>query len=72
MHVTRLGSLAIVNFVLMLFIVFSLVQCFYRRNLKPPRRKIINSLIALTNQLYASLGMEGSEPAIRPPPASLP
>jgi hypothetical protein len=64
-HCYKHDPVAIVNFVLMLFIVFSLVQCFYRRNLKPQIRKIINSLISLTNQLYASLGMGVSKPAIR-------
>jgi len=71
-HCYKHDPVAIMNFILMLFIVFSLVQCFYWRNLKPPRRKIINSLIALTNQLYASLGMGGSEPTIRPPPGRPP
>jgi len=64
-HCYKHDPVAIVNFVLMLFIAFSLVQCFYRRNLKPQIRKIINSLISLTNQLYASLGTSVSEPAIR-------
>jgi hypothetical protein len=41
------------------------VQCFYKRNLKPQIRKIINSLISLTNQFYATLGMGASEPVIR-------
>jgi hypothetical protein len=71
-HCYKHDPVAIVNFVLMLFIVFSLVQCFYKRNLKPQRRKIINSLISLTNQLYASLGMGGREPAIRQLPARPP
>jgi hypothetical protein len=67
-HCYKHDPVAIVNFVLMLFIVFTLVQCFYRRNLKPHLRKIINSLISLTNQLYASLG-GSSEPVLRQPPA---
>lgn len=57
-HCYKHDPIAIVNFTLMLFIVFTLVQCFYKRNLKPQRRKIINSLVALTNQLYAGLGVE--------------
>lgn len=40
----------------MLFIAFTLAQCFYQRNLKPQMRKLINSLIALTHQLYTGLG----------------
>lgn len=47
-----------VNFILMLFIAFTLAQCFYKRNLKPIMREIINSLIALSNQFYAGLGVE--------------
>lgn len=67
-HCYKHDPVAIVNFVLMLFIVFSLVQCFYRRNLKPQLHKIIHSLIGLTNQLYTSLGV-GGEPVLRQPPA---
>ena len=55
-HCYKHDPVAIVNFVLMLFIAFTLIQCFYKRNLKPQMRKIINSLIALANQLYAGLG----------------
>jgi hypothetical protein len=57
-HCYKHDPVAIVNFVLMLFIVFTLVQCFYKRNLKPQMRKMINSLIALSNQLYAGLSVE--------------
>ena len=45
---------AIVNFILTLFIVFVLLQCFYHRNLKPPRRAYL-SLIAVAWQLYIGL-----------------
>lgn len=71
-HCYKHDPAAIVNFVLMLFIVFTLVQCFYTRNLKPQIRKIINSLISLTNQLYASLGTGLSEHALRPSTARPP
>jgi hypothetical protein len=64
-HCYKHDPVAIVNFVLMLFIVFTLVQCFYKRNLKPQMRKIINSLISLTNQFYASLCVGVNEPALR-------
>jgi len=64
-HCYKHDPVAIVNFVLMLFIVFALVQCFYKRNLKPQLRRIINSLICLANQLYASLGRGCSQPAIK-------
>ncbi|MBU0718265.1 MAG: transposase [Planctomycetes bacterium] len=45
---------AILNFILTLFIAFLLVQTFYLRNLKPPRRHHF-TLIAITRQLYAAL-----------------
>lgn len=54
-HCYKHDPVAIVNFTLMLFIAFTLAQCFYQRNLKPQMRKMINSLIALTHQLYAGL-----------------
>jgi len=57
-HCYKHEPVAIVNFILMLFIAFTLVQCFYKRNLKPPIRKMINSLIALANQLYAGLRVD--------------
>ncbi len=37
-HVFRHEPTAIVNFVLTLFLAFVLLQCFWRRNLKPPLR----------------------------------
>jgi len=57
-HCYKHDTVAIVNFVLCLFMIFTLVQCFYKRNLKPQMRKMINSLIALSNQLYAGLNIE--------------
>lgn len=54
-HCYKHDPVAIVNFTLVLFIAFMLVQCFYKRNLKPEMRQIINSLIGLANQLYATL-----------------
>jgi len=56
-HCYKHDPAAMVNFVLMLFIAFTLIQCFYQRNLKAPVRKVINSLIALANQLYAGFGI---------------
>ena len=56
-HCYKHDPIAIVNFILMLFIAFTMVQCFYKRNLKPQMRKMINSLIAMANQLYAGLGV---------------
>ena len=57
-HCYKHDPVAIVNFTLMLFIAFTLVQCFYKRNLKPQMRKMINNLIAMANQLYAGLGID--------------
>ena len=54
-HCYKHDPVAMVNFILMLFVAFTLVQCFYKRNLKVSVRKMINSLIALANQLYAGL-----------------
>jgi hypothetical protein len=64
-HCYKHDPVAMVNFVLMLFIAFTLVQCFYERNLKAPMRKVIHSVIALANQFYAGLGMDGDTAAIR-------
>lgn len=71
-HCYKHDPVAIVNFTLCLFIVFTLVQCFYKRNLKPQMRKIINSLTSLTNQLYASLCVGVSKPVVRPSGAGPP
>jgi hypothetical protein len=71
-HCYKHDPVAIVNFVLMLFIVFTLAQCFYKRNLKPQMRKIINSLISLTNQLYAGLCVGINKPVVRPSGAGPP
>lgn len=60
-HCYKHDPVAIVNFTLMLFIAFTLAQCFYKRNLKPQVRKMINSLIALANQLYAGLSFESAK-----------
>jgi hypothetical protein len=60
-HCYKHDPVAIVNFTLMLFIAFTLAQCFYKRNLKPQVRKMINSLIALANQLYSGLSFESAK-----------
>ena len=64
-HCYKHDPVAMVNFVLMLFIAFTLIQCFYKRNLKTPMRKVINSLIALANQFYAALGIGVDKAVIR-------
>ena len=53
-HVFRHEPTAIVNFVLTLFLAFVLLQCFWRRNLKPPLRDCL-TLIGLGAELYAAL-----------------
>jgi hypothetical protein len=45
---------AIVNFVLTLFLAFTLLQCFWQRNLKPPFRDRFTR-IGLAAELYAAL-----------------
>jgi hypothetical protein len=53
-HVFKHDPTAIVNFVLTLFLAFVLLQCFWRRNLKPPLRERF-TLIGLADDLYAAL-----------------
>ena len=54
-HCYKHDPLAIVNFVLTLFIAFVLLQSFYLRNLKPELRKVL-TLIALARECYLDLG----------------
>jgi hypothetical protein len=53
-HVFKHEPTAIVNFVLTLFLAFVLLQCFWRRNLKPPFRDRF-TLIGLAAELHAAL-----------------
>ena len=53
-HVFKHEPAAIVNFILTLFLAFTLLQCFWRRNLKPPFRNIF-TLIGLAEKLYAGV-----------------
>jgi len=53
-HCFKHDPTAIINFILTLFIVFVLLQSFYLRNLKLPRR-IHLTLIGLANELHLSL-----------------
>jgi hypothetical protein len=55
-HCFKHSGAAIVNFVLTLFLVHVLLQCFWRRNLKGPMREAIGTLIALADELRRSLG----------------
>jgi hypothetical protein len=54
-HAYKHDPKAIVNFVLTLFLAFVLLQCFWRRNLKPPFRDLF-TLIGLADELYKALG----------------
>jgi hypothetical protein len=53
-HCFRNHPVAIVNFVLVMFIAFILFQSFYHRNLKAPLRKLFTE-IALRDEFHASL-----------------
>jgi hypothetical protein len=53
-HCYKHHPTAIVNFILTLFLVFVLVQCFWQRNLKPPLRSRL-TLIALARELDRTL-----------------
>lgn len=53
-HCYKHDPVAIVNFILTLFLVFVLLQCFWRRNLKPSLRRRL-TLIALGCELYRTL-----------------
>jgi Transposase DDE domain len=61
-HCYKHAPLAIVNFVLTLFLAYVLLQCFWQRNVKPALRKAISTLIGLAEELRHSLG-----PACRAP-----
>ena len=54
-HCYKHDPVAILNFILTLLLAYILVQAFYHRNLKPQRRRTL-TLIALSCQLYLSLG----------------
>lgn len=55
-HCFKHNVTAITNFVLTLFIVYVLLQCFWQRNVKPALKKVIGSLIGLAEELCRSLG----------------
>lgn len=67
-HCFKHEPTAIVNFVLTCFIAYVLLQCFWRGNLKRPRRAIIRSLIGLADELYRSLGPHCRAPWLAQPP----
>jgi hypothetical protein len=61
-HCFKHGPAAIVNFVLTLFLVYVLLQCFWHRNLKAPVRAKLGSLLSLAQELRRSVS-----PALRAP-----
>jgi hypothetical protein len=70
-HVYTHDATALVNFTLTLMLVYMLLQCFFRRNLKPAARKAVATLIALAAWLYQSWLTPGLPPSRsqRPPPS---
>jgi hypothetical protein len=54
-HCFKHDPTAIVNFVLTLFVVYVLLQCFWQRNLKAPVRALIGTLLGLADELRRSL-----------------
>ena len=54
-HCFKHDPTAIINFILTLFLAYVLLQCFWRRNLKPAARLHWSTLIALADELYRSL-----------------
>jgi hypothetical protein len=67
-HCFKHEPTAIVNFVLTCFIAYVLLQCFWRRNLKPQQRNLIGTLIGLSDELYRSLGPGCRAPWLAQPP----
>jgi Transposase DDE domain len=61
-HCFKHGPTAIVNFVLTLFLVYVLLQCFWQRNVKEPLRAVIGTLLGLAEELRRSLGPEVRAP----------
>jgi Transposase DDE domain len=55
-HCFKHGPTAIVNFVLTLFLVYVLLQCFWQRNVQAPLRAVIGTLLGLAEELRRSLG----------------
>lgn len=61
-HCFKHEPTAIINFVLTLFLVYVLLQCFWQRNLKAPLRAVIGTLIGLAAELRQSLGNQVRAP----------
>jgi Transposase DDE domain len=61
-HCFKHAPAAIVNFLLTLFLVYVLLQCFWQRNLKAPWRTVLGTLLNLAEELRRSLGREVRAP----------
>lgn len=61
-HCFKHNAAAVVNFVLTLFLVYVLLQCFWRRNVKASLRKKIGTLLGLAEELCRSLSAEVQAP----------
>jgi len=66
-HCFRHDPVAILNFILILFIAHTLVQCFYRLNMKQPLRGRF-TLIAVATQILLGIAAWGTHPAAWPHP----
>lgn len=67
-HCFKHDPTAIVNFVLTLFLVYVLLQCFWRRNLKSAARSHWSTLISLAEELYRCLQQPCRAPWTKPLP----
>jgi hypothetical protein len=61
-HCFKHEAVAIVNFVLTLFLAYVLLQCFWQRNVKAPLRSAIKTLLGVAEELRRSLGAEVRAP----------
>ena len=61
-HCFKHAPAAIVNFVLTLFLVYVLLECFWQRNVKAPLRARVGTLLGLGEELRRSLGPETQAP----------
>jgi hypothetical protein len=61
-HCFKHDPTAIVNFVLTLFLVYVLLQCFWQRNLKAPLRAVIGTLVGLAEEIRQSLDSQVRAP----------
>lgn len=67
-HCFKHEATAILNFVLTCFIVYVMLQSFWRGNLKSQCRATIGTLIGLVDELYRGLGLGCHAPWLAQPP----